>query len=303
MKNIFSLTGKVDENYLSRVLCYVFECDKEFCGYFIENVFGLKNFGPVKRITPEKHFDEGRPDIEIKSESNNILAIENKIGAGFQAEQIERYIRKYGDNVFVIYKNLSNVDQALTAKKVLSRHEVNYEVCCYLNRLPKGYDEIKKFVLNEFTIFLEEMGMAIKRVSYEIVNGVDSLLNLCSQMDEALNRARLENKLKNYKMEPGSRDYTGWKITEDDPVYMYLYYSPFRFVSSFWSRKDHKKNNYKKLNEVLPGLGGDNDWYLSTLDIRENNYLCSDIDVQIQFLEQFVSDTLSVYKGAQPSSG
>jgi len=63
MGNIFSLAGYLDENYLTRILCYVLENDKKFGSHFVKNILGLKGFGEIKQITPEKQFEDGRPDI------------------------------------------------------------------------------------------------------------------------------------------------------------------------------------------------------------------------------------------------
>jgi len=222
------------------------------------------------------------------------LAIENKIGADFQTKQIERYKHKYGENVFVIFKCLSDVDQALEAKEAISWYEVNSEVRDYISKLPKTYNNNKRFILNDFVKFLEETGMAIKKVSYEIVNGVDSLLNLCTQTDEALNRGMLNGTITKYKTNPGSRNYTGWEIKNVESVFIYLLYSPLRFVSCFWSKKDHSKN-YKEFLEILPDPAWKDHWVLKTLDITENNYLCSGVDEQILILENFISDTLATF--------
>ncbi|MCP4628958.1 MAG: hypothetical protein GY850_36440 [bacterium] len=98
----------------------------------------------------------------------------------------------------------------------------------------------------------------------------------------------------NYKTKPGSRNYTGWEIGNDESVFIYLFYSPFRFVSCFWSQSDYSKN-YKEFMEFIPEFAWKDHWVLKTLDITENNYLCSDVDGQIQILENFVSDTLAAF--------
>ncbi|TET52011.1 MAG: hypothetical protein E3J53_04120, partial [Desulfobacteraceae bacterium] len=237
MNSIFSLRQTKDEPYLTQVFSFLLNSDEEFCNFLITNVFNVTSAGAVKTIEPERLSDSGRPDIAIKCE-NARIAIENKIGAEFTKDQVPRYQKDF-DYVFLFYKFLKDRQQANFCTESFTWYKIYSEVKRYIKSLPHDYDLIDRFILNQFIKYLEESGMGIEKVSWEIINGTKSLFNLYPLMAESFERLVKANEIESCKMCGQSYWYYGWEVVidEQDSFYVYLIYNPFNILTCFQDDK------------------------------------------------------------------
>ena len=122
--------------------------------------------------------ENGQPDIIIDFSKNKRIAIENKISANFTLNQIENYCNnKNVEAVYLIYKTISDVKQACLAKKAISWSEVFLFAKKYLESM-KDKKTIEYFLFQNFCSYLKEEGLAMERVTWEILKGTEALQNL-----------------------------------------------------------------------------------------------------------------------------
>jgi len=297
MNSIFSLSRIKDEPYLTQVFSFLLDSDRQFCNFLLENIFDLKNTGEVLQIIPEATTESGRPDIVIECEKTRI-AIEDKIGADFVGDQIKKYKREC-QYVFLIYKYLTDPNQAKDATKYFTWHKIYSETKEYIESLPNNYGIIDRYLLEQFLQFLEETGMAMERVGWEIVNGAKSLLNLFAQITEAFERLKSMGQITDYSSWSATSSYNGWQVTiGNDALYVYVCYFPL-FVFSYFFDKEDRSLEYKRVSEVHPELAfwERNSWHLGTLDIKETNFLCLTADKQIDAIVEFTKLSKQKYLG------
>ncbi len=295
MRSIFGLSTTKDEPYLTQVLSFLLDSDRQFCNFLINDIFGLRTVGGVKEIVPEASADSGRPDIVLICENSVRIAIENKIGAGFTPNQLERYKSEF-EYVFLIYKYLSEPEQASYATKSFSWYNICTTTKKYVHNLPDCYDMINKYLLKEFISYLEETNMAAEKVTWEILNGTKSLLNLFTQMSEVFVRLRGNKQIMKHKSPPSAFGYTGWEVILDkeDSFYVYVIYDPLLIISVFYDDEDNS-TKFKRLGELYPSINWANHWHMETFDISRNNYLCLSVDDQINSLVEFLERSIQKY--------
>ena len=295
MTSIFGLSSREDEPYLTQVFSFVLESDKRFCNFLIKDVFELPLAGEIKKIIPEASSESGRPDITLECE-NARIAIENKIGADFTDKQIERYKKEF-EYVFLIYKLLNDPEQAGFATKSFTWYDIYSIMKKYIQNLSYSYDAINKYLLNQFIYFLEETNMGIEKVSWEILNGTKSLLNLTAEISEALTRLKGKQEILNYKWASSTAWYTGFQVLlgNNDSFNIYVYYNPLLVFTCFDDEEDWSPK-FKRLIEVHSEVNwGRTYWHLDTLDISKNHFLCLSVDEQINTIVEFLERTKQKY--------
>ena len=296
MRSIFGLSPTKDEPYLTQVFSFLLESDRQFCHFLINDVFGLQLVGVVKEIIPEASVDSGRPDIVLVFENSVRIAVENKIGAGFTPNQLERYKSEF-DYVILLYQYLSESEQVNFATKSLTWYSVYSITKKYVQNLSDDYDLINKFLLDQFIRYLEETNMAIEKVSWEILNGTKSLLNLFAQIKGAFEKLKGNSQIKNYGSPSSSSWYMGWKVTlgEDNDFSVYVLYHPLLIISGFQDLDDKWASTFKRIREIHPQWYWVDWWHLETLDISKNNFLCLSVDEQVITIIEFLERSIQKY--------
>ena len=213
------------------------------CSQNGENVFSETE---EVAITTQKSTEEGTPDIQIKS-TDKFIYIEVKHDSGLGKEQIERYRKALGKEHApikqIVLLTKFSIDLATKNKEGHPDKYMRwYQIHRYFEGL-KPKEEICKFLIDQFTDFLEGKQMAIQKVGWEYTNGIRALLNLVNMIGIAIE----ELGIKTYQKTAGwewrgyyleSKDeFCGIYFEEPDSVYLFsnglLNYKPqekdFRF--------------------------------------------------------------------------
>ena len=302
MKSIFSIRTKADEPYLTQVLSYVLDSDRRFCAFVLSEVFKLPAVERIVGVFPEQREAGDQPDIRIDCQAGNRLfrvAVENRIDAPFQLDQIPRYHDKF-DHVVVLYNRLADPERGRMAHSLCSWATFCLRAREYLSGLDNNYNVVHRFQIEEFVCYLEEKGMGIGRVTWEIENGMRALMNLFDQVDEALGRL-LEEGILSKKASAGAatRNYYGWKaIVDDDEFYVYVIYSPPAVTAFFSDREKDWSQHFKPMGDVHPDLWGNGLYHIGTLPVGEGHFLCLAVDEQIEAMEDFVRRAKETWENA-----
>ena len=296
MNSIFSLRRSKDEPYLTQILGYVLDLDRAFSKYLIEDIFSRKNTGKIRKITPELKAESGIPDVVIKCESCKI-AIENKLDSPLQDGQLQGYKNDF-DYVFLLQKYSTNSEEEEHANDYFSWYQIHSIMKTYLKEVSKGYSEVSKYVLGEFIKYLEEEGMAIQKVHPQIRKGVESLLMLFNQIEEALLRLKKEKEITGYRPGQVASMYKRWEVylTERGEFEIYVLYDPLTIFTCFMERKNYSAE-LRQLKDVHPKIpwDGHNYWHLIDFNLDKESYLSLSVDNQIIELMHFIENSKSEY--------
>jgi hypothetical protein len=149
------------------------------------------------RITTQWSFAGGIPDIRITGHEYFVI-IEVKVESEPGETQLARY-REYLDAQHEHHKCLTllsryPVDSA--EKNLVKAHIRWHEIARFLNQnLSKVVEPVSAALLRQFLEFLQERGMAMEKVGWELVRGIQALLSLISLLDEAMNSVQDIKKL------------------------------------------------------------------------------------------------------------
>lgn len=286
--NLFSLTSKRDEPYLTQVFAYLLANYPRYREYLFEQCFGLAGLGSFEWLEPEHSETNGRPDIFVKFKDARV-AIENKIDANFTPEQIQRYKKEYG-KVILIYRYLADVEQGQFADIRTTWNQVHDFTCKHL-QIEKGLDEVQKKLLVEFVKYLEEEGMAADRVTWEIVQGTKALKNLYSQILEAFERLKSNGSIKKYTHWSRTDEYNYWRLTnsKDKEMDVSVNFDPLTMTCSF--NTPSNQPNFRKMAPIYKSADK-NDWLIDELSIENGHYLCEVAEKQVSSLQEFMATSL-----------
>jgi hypothetical protein len=297
-KNIFSLKRKQDEPYLTQIFSYLLEFDSAFCKKFISEVLEVK-FDEIIGIKPEASMENGQPDMIINFSGNKTIAIENKISANFTLNQIENYLKNENvEAVYLIYKTISDVNQARLAKKAISWSEVFLFAKKYLASI-KDETTIEYFLFQNFCSYLKQEGLAMERVTWEILKGIEALQNLINQIRCTLEAFKEKKEVLGVKNVSNSTStYTGWEVILDkeEKFYVYLLYHP-TIIFSYFCDKGEWAENYELINQKIPTLDywDDSHWHLKSFELEKNHYLSSPVEDQMSIIKDFISRSIKRY--------
>ena len=139
--------------------------------------------------------DEGIPDIEIRS-VDKLMYIEVKIDSDFGYNQIKRYknVLKKSDctkthlTVLTRYPYTESSESEMPDSSFRWQHVVDW-----LDKLVEDIDnDVSHFIINQFVNFLKKKGIAMEKISWELINGLKSFNNLMVMLRNAI----VANKLK-----------------------------------------------------------------------------------------------------------
>lgn len=289
MASIFSIRTKPDEPYLTQVLSYVLGSDRRFCAFVLETVFGLGPIDRIFKVVAEEREEGIQPDIRIDCQIEGRparVAIENKIDAPFHAGQIPGY-KGICDYVVVLYRSLADPEQGRSAHGLCSWATLCLRSREYLNRLDSDYGAVHRFKVEELIGYLEDSGMGIGKVTWEIENGMTALRNLFDQVEEALGRLVGDGTLSGWSSAgSATKNYHGWKVfLHDDAFRVYVLYSPIAIVTYF-DDMEGCCQQFDALSDVYPSFGELGQRHLDSLRIAEGHFLCLSVDEQLATIEQ-----------------
>jgi hypothetical protein len=288
MQSIFSLRRQQDEPYLTQVFAFLLINNRDYCEAFVKDCLGHKEIGETIEVFPESTSGQGRADILIRTNNIN-LAIENKIDACFTPDQLKRYQVAF-DKVFLIYRHLQDPKQSKYADKSLTWYQVYSFTKNFISK-NQQQDEVSKFILKHFQQYLEEINMSIEKVSSEIVEGSQSVINLSNQIIEALRRLKEQGIISKYgnKAPSSSEFYFSYSVTtkKNKDIIIYYYLKPLVVVVSFY---DTKKSNFKTVSGVHADLPSWDEQFkfLSSFYPAKNNFFDKHIDQQIDYIADII---------------
>jgi hypothetical protein len=223
--------------------------------------------------------------IEVKVESGlNVYLTENEEGNKEIINQIQRYqgIKSFKKkNIFLLTKYSCNLsyEDCNDFKNNIKWWEIYELLNCY-----KSDNVIENFLILEFKRYLEEKKMTIQKVSYELLNGMESLINLLEQLRSALEEIPYKNNSASLYLgyllyldlqDKQKKAHSGWVgllLDKGKLVFQYLNKNAIKMIESKYS-KDFIKED------------GD---YAINFDFEENYYFCLKPEDQLRKLKDWV---------------
>jgi hypothetical protein len=140
-------------------------------------------------VTTQWSFTGGTPDIRITGREYFVI-IEVKV----ESEPGETQLDRYRERLRVQHEKykcltlLSRYPVDSAEIQLVNAHIRWHEIARFLNQnLSKVVEPVSAALLRQFLEFLQERGMAMEKVGWELVGGVQALLSLMSILEEAMN--------------------------------------------------------------------------------------------------------------------
>jgi len=298
-KNIFSLKRNQDEPYLTQIFSYLLQFDPSFCRKFINEILKFR-YDEIDFIKAEEPMENGQPDIVIHFPGNKKIILENKISATFTLDQIEKYQKnKNVESVYLVYKTISDVDQACLAEKAVSWSEVFFFIKKYVESM-KNVKTVKYFLFHNFCSYLKEEGLAMEKVTWEIIKGTKALENLINQIKAALESFKKKKEIIGFSTPYKSDKYIGFRVTLDNKkeFEVNLLYYPTIIFSCFYN-KGGSSNGYELLDKKIPAVAEqgwtEEYWHLDSFGIEDRYYLSSSVEKQMDIIKELISNSIIRY--------
>ena len=234
-------------------------------------------------ITTQAHTEKGIPDIRI--ENNFFLSfIEVKIDSNFGSDQLSRY------------KAILKSSKKKTALIVLTRyhHEQHradispdyairwHEISDWLSQLELT-NSVSKFLTKEYIKLLEQRGVAMNQVNWQLTEGVRALKTVVDMLGEAIAACGLKIHSKS-----GAWQWMGYYI-EDKRLFAGVYYdNPGQIVIN-----TEVELNDDRPNEPDIGLYQNGDWRnILELGSEAVHFFSRTKASQMACLEKFITESV-----------
>lgn len=152
----------------------------------------------------------------------------------------------------------------------------------------QGIDDIENYLISEMKKYMEDKGMTIPKVSYELIKGMESLINLFSQLEIILEGI------------PNAKSFgTEWLgyyivINGKKPGWVGTYYEGNRLA---FEHHDEKVVNYLKNNpNKFKGESKKKNLYIAYFDFEDNHYFCLNAEDQLDMLKKWINDHYKLIK-------
>lgn len=283
--NIFSALGKYNsansENYLTEsfvyILNYLLHNDKDLLTKFLNSLLVNDEEFEFRvdenyNISSQNYFQcLGIPDIKIETE-NKLILIEVKFDSGLGNMQIERYNA-------ILYNSTKSIKKLI----LLSRHVVDipkeniqpykkirwFQVVSILKNLYSKND-ICNYFIKSFIKYLKYKKMSVKKVSWEFLNGLNSLNNFASMLEIALTSGNFTN----LSRSAGANFYGFYFYSEKQRYWCGIRYEdPIDFVFQIIGETNNDLKEYKKNLEDVYFFSLDSDKQLATLINIVNDFI------------------------------
>ncbi len=255
------------------------------------------------QIRSQASTELGSPDIEI-SGPNIHCFVEVKDGAPVDPDQLRRYSEVLSSRVeqtrclvLLTRYRPPPINQPFLVEPVRWSH-----VAEWLGefRAERQIDDATAYLLDQFLGFLEDKGMTAEKVGWELIAGLDQLVNLKVMMQEALVSAGAYRVWTSY-----GGDFSGAAMPDRDTN------SSAYFLNIWHSDPGRIIFVTKEANVRLDRRAGwtdhPNGQIKRTLmiDSEENHFFSRSLNSQRELLEEFCTSCLSdtVYESVTPGSG
>jgi len=268
----------IPEDFRTEILSFVLNIlskKGELRSLFQKMQISINKF-ELPEISTQKTTATERFDIFIE-DSDKLIIFENKWDSPTDTNQLIRYDTYLSASLkkdkFLIHltKDYRPIDPSLFENKFYKRNWSDV------------YETLKEFrddiVCEEFLKFLEEEGIAMEKISQEIINGSKSLYNLTKVIERACQEMRMTHRWGS----GGSTDggYTSQSITgEEGTISVYFRFKPSKLYFCKWSAQG---NPYP---EKLPIKWNDN--YGIYFDFDEYNFFDKNLEKQVGCIKDFI---------------
>ena len=250
---------------------------------------------PKLKISTQNTFMEGRPDILIEGPTHFII-IEVKVESQPGWDQLDRYreilnTKEEADKCLVLLTRYSVEPNEAAKVDSFVRWD---RIARVLNRaLEQTHDRTCAFLIRQLLQFLIERGMAMEKVGWELVRGVQSLMNLMSMLGEAVTAAKVRQKSPTAGIEFFGR----YLYIDDTECWTGVYYSKPQIIV-FESYKINKANAESVgLGNATKDSKGTYKW-TNELDLEseEVHFFALSPDNQQARIQRFISECISAVK-------
>lgn len=244
--------------------------------------------------------EDGRkvfPDISIETE-DKLIFIEVKLESGLNYYDYENEEnRKVAINQIQLYqtiKTLKNKHIYLLTKYYCDlsfeycpdfRKKLRWQYLYYQLSQYETENTVEKYLIDEVKRYLEGKNMSIPKVSYEIMNGMEALKNLISQMESALEEMP-------YKRSFGYAWLGYYLLLNDEQIcWVGTYYDGRELVFQVVNSNAIRVIESKHKNEFT--WNKDRKTLETSFDFEENHYFCLRAEEQLEILKKWIDD---IYK-------
>lgn len=246
-------------------------------------------------ITTQNTFMQGRPDILVSGPAHFVI-IEVKIQSQPGWDQLDRYreilSRRNEPNKYLVLLSRYPVDRDESDK--VDCHVRWHRVARILGQASTQVGSTTSvYLIGQFLEFLIESGMAMEKVSWELVRGVQSLLNLMDMLGEAVRAAKVRERLKK-----GSVDFNGrYFAVEDTECWSGIYYSKPQVLVFEADNVDKTKAETSGPGRVQEPSQGKFKWVTELdLESEEVHFFALSPDSQQSCVQRFIVESVSAVR-------
>lgn len=252
-------------------------------------------------ISTQNTFMEGRPDILIAGPAHFVI-IEVKVESDPGWDQLDRYrellnTREEADKCLVL----------LTRYPVEPNEEKKVDSCVRWDRTARvlnqaserAHDSTSTFLFRQLLQFLIERGMAMEKVGWELVRGVQSLMSLMGMLGEAVTSTKLKQKPPTAGIEFNGR----YLYVDDTECWTGIYYSKPQVIAFEAYKIDKAKAGALGLGHVQRDSKETSKWTNELdLEAEEVHFFALSSDNQQARIQKFIAECISAVKTIRAAS-
>lgn len=272
------------------------------------NKIELTNYENYSILTQMAYFTEDRkqvyPDITIETEDELILIevkleseinyydFENKENIKETRNQIQLYqtINTFKKkNIFMLTKYFCDLSFKDCPDFVM---KIRWQFIYSILKQYKTENSVEEYLINEVMRYMEGKNMSIPKVSYEIVNGIESLRNLIVQMESALEGIPIKKSF--------GYGWLGYYLYHNNELICFVgtYYDGNMLLFQVENNEAIKAIEAKYKNEFT--WGNKNKKFETYFNFEENHYFCLKAEEQLEVLKKWID---SIYNKLVAYSG
>jgi hypothetical protein len=262
-------------------------------------------------ITTQKHFSTGTPDILI-SGCQYYVFVEVKAESDPGWDQFDKYralLSKRSEPhkyLVLLSRYAVQPDEVKKADEHVRWHGIAQVLG---QNVAQVTDPISLFLIQQFLAFLRERRMAMERVGWELVRGVQSLMNLVSMLEEA---TQSSNQIEKTKVQAGA-GWNGFYLTLNATQYWLGAYYSKPYVLVFEAYNVAKDPAQKAGVGRLLDKGAPDDFgrfekqsktfkWVNELDLQSEHvhFFALSSENQQKIVEEFVTNSISAVMRFSP---
>jgi hypothetical protein len=284
------------EDFTTEILKHLLRIDleqgKEILQYFQKKIiekdcskneklqYSFKNKGSVQ-VDSQESIDQSRLDILIKDNGKPVIIIENKVNANFARGQVKKYKEQYkGCTLVALVKNYYDFKKSEDIPDCV----VNwYEFADFLEKQSRG----KNWLVSSFLQFLKEEKMALNKIGWTLVDGLQEKANLIAMITLILDDLVKEKKLKLDKKKSTGQAWENfyYSIYGKDKTDIVFYNE----TATLCFRIDDKENKYKDLK---PSPSSSIKKIVHIFDFKKEHFFPLEVDMQKEILIKFMEEAI-----------